>query len=268
MELAVEHDTTYTYATPLRYSIQYLRLRPHQSAQQSVRQWTVKGPEPLSQFRDGFGNDVEVLSLTKPHQSFTVSVRGRVTTTATGGPSDEDETLPPAVFLRATHLTAPNAALVDLARGGAKGAAGIDVVERLVERVCGAVAYRGGVTGSATTAAEALSTGAGVCQDLSQVLICCSRELGMPARYISGYYWADPNGIDYEANHAWAEVYVPERGWIAFDPANKQRVNDTYVRLACGLDYLDAAPVRGTRRGGSVENLTVRVRVAQAQGQQ
>ena len=61
MELAVEHDTTYAYATPLRYTIQYLRLRPHQSAQQSVRQWSVKGSEPLSQFRDGFGNDVEIL---------------------------------------------------------------------------------------------------------------------------------------------------------------------------------------------------------------
>jgi transglutaminase-like putative cysteine protease len=268
MELAVEHDTTYTYATPARYSMQYLRLRPHQSPRQTVRHWSVKGPEALSQFRDGFGNDVEVLSVTKPHQSFTVAVRGRVSTFDDGASPDDDESLPPPVFLRSTQLTAADAAILDLAQRGAKGAR-LEAVESLIERISAAVSYCTGATLPATTAAEVLAGGGGVCQDFSHLLIACCRSRGVPARYVSGYYWADPRGSEYQANHAWTEVFVAERGWIGFDAANHKRVDDAYVRLASGLDYLDAAPVRGMRRGGGSESLTVRVRVAQAQaGQQ
>jgi transglutaminase-like putative cysteine protease len=60
---------------------------------------------------------------------------------------------------------------------------------------------------------------------------------------------------------------VPDLGWVAFDPANAICATDAHARVAIGLDYLGAAPVRGTRFGGSGETLTVAVRVDQARQQ-
>ena len=58
-----------------------------------------------------------------------------------------------------------------------------------------------------------------------------------------------------EAGHAWAEAYVENLGWVGFDPTNGMCTTDAHVRVAVGLDYLGAAPVRGTRFGGGGETL-------------
>ena len=67
-----------------------------------------------------------------------------------------------------------------------------------------------------------------------------------------------------EAGHAWAESFIGGLGWVAFDTANGICATDDHVRVAVGLDYLGAAPVRGMRYGGVGETLAVNVRVDQA----
>ena len=57
---------------------------------------------------------------------------------------------------------------------------------------------------------------------------------------------------------------MPDLGWVGFDPANGICTTDAHARVAIGLDYLGAAPVRGTRYGGGTETLSVAVRVEQA----
>jgi transglutaminase-like putative cysteine protease len=64
--------------------------------------------------------------------------------------------------------------------------------------------------------------------------------------------------------HAWAEAFVPELGWVAFDAANGLCAAEAHVRVAVGLDSLSAAPLRGTRYGGAGEVISVKVRVDQA----
>jgi transglutaminase-like putative cysteine protease len=115
-----------------------------------------------------------------------------------------------------------------------------------------------------TTAAEAFALRRGVCQDLTHLFIAAARSLGTPARYIGGYFHRADGIIRQDAGHAWAEAYVPDLGWVAFDPANGICATDAHVRVAVGLDYLGAAPVRGTRYGGGGERLAVAVHVGQA----
>ena len=67
-----------------------------------------------------------------------------------------------------------------------------------------------------------------------------------------------------EGEHAWAEAHVPGLGWVGFDPANGFCVTDQYVRVAIGLDYLGAAPVRGAHYGGGRESSAVKLQVTQA----
>ncbi len=52
---------------------------------------------------------------------------------------------------------------------------------------------------------------------------------------------------------------LPDLGWVGFDPTNGMSTTDAYLRVAVGLDYLDAAPVRGARRGGGAETMVVSV---------
>ena len=122
-------------------------------------------------------------------------------------------------------------------------------------------------THAATTAAEAFKLRRGVCQDLTHIFIAAARHLGVPARYVGGHFYRDDGVTAQEAGHAWAEAYVDRLGWVGFDPANKLCATDAHVRVAVGLDYLGAAPVRGTRFGGSGETMTVAVQVAQARQQ-
>jgi transglutaminase-like putative cysteine protease len=62
-----------------------------------------------------------------------------------------------------------------------------------------------------------------------------------------------------DAGHAWAEALIDDLGWVGFDPANGISPTDAHIRVAVGLDYLGAAPVRGTRYGGGGERLSVKV---------
>ena len=127
--------------------------------------------------------------------------------------------------------------------------------------------YVVGATHVHTSAAEALKDGEGVCQDHAHIFISAARVMGLPARYVNGYFLTDSDEPA-EAHHAWAEVWMGGLGWLGFDPANRLCPTDRYVRLACGLDSASAAPIRGTRRGGVEEALDVTVEVQQQSAQQ
>jgi len=101
-----------------------------------------------------------------------------------------------------------------------------------------------------------------VCQDHSHIFIACAREMGMPARYVSGYLMID-GATAQDAMHAWAEAHVDALGWVGFDVSNAISPDARYVRVATGLDYADASPVSGTRVGGTGERLEVRIDVVQ-----
>ena len=90
---------------------------------------------------------------------------------------------------------------------------------------------------------------------------------GLPARYVSGY--VHPGDAPHAASHAWADVWLgADRGWLSLDVTHAEHAGARHCRLAVGRDYLDAAPVRGVRRGGGYESMTVTVRVTSGQGQQ
>src|SRR5262249_25459254 len=116
----------------------------------------------------------------------------------------------------------------------------------------------------ASPAAQAVSTKRGAGRDFAHVFIAAARSLGIPARYVGGYFRCDDEVSEQEAGHAWAEAFVPELGWVAFDAANGLCATDAHVRIAVGLDELSAAPLRGTRYGGAGGGVFVNNRVEQA----
>jgi transglutaminase-like putative cysteine protease len=264
MKLQVRHQTAYRYSQPITYAIQTLRLTPRPHDGLAVNSWRVRGEgrNELPAFTDGFGNLAHCHTVNRIHDHAVITVEGEVETHDTGGAvKGVHETLPPLFFLRWTALTSVNKDIEQLAVDSAKGGKLLDRLDALMEGVRRRVDYRTGVTDTMTTAAEALAAGGGVCQDHAHLFIAAARSLGIPARYVGGYLWTGKSDQEYEASHAWAEAYADDLGWIGFDPSNRTRPTEAYIRTATGLDYWSAAPIRGVWRGEADEDLTVKVRV-------
>jgi len=268
MILSVHHVTTYRYDAPVRAVIQSHRLRPARFDGQQVIDWqvTVSGGIKGGGFRDAAGDWVQGWTVPGPVSEVTVTVAGTVETFDLAGIlRGHREKLPPAVWLRKTHATRCSPEMAELAETTAPDAAPLELAHALADRVATEIVYAPGTTHAHSTAAEALEQRAGVCQDHAQVLIGLARRRGIPARYVTGYLHADSDGQAHEASHAWAELWVPDLGWIGFDPANRSCPDDRYIRLGSGLDAADAAPIRGLARGLAAESLDVTVAVAAQQ---
>ena len=267
MRLNVHYSTTYTYAEPVRRVIQLLRVEPPSFAGQSVLDWRVDVDHDarLREGRDGYGNVTHMLYVDTPVSSLTISIAGRVLTEDKHGivqglPHD----LPPDVFLRSTPLTAPGPAIAALGAACAGKGGTIDRLHRLTQKLHAGLRFDTAATQVETSAEQAAAEGHGVCQDFAHVFIAAARLSGIPARYVSGHLFRRDGRHDQQAAHAWAEAWVEDLGWVAFDPLNGISTDDAYLRVACGLDYRDAAPIAGARSGGGDERLTVEVRVSDA----
>lgn len=273
MRIRIDHATTYAYDQAARFIIQHLRLTPRACDSQQVRHWRIETDVDarLRQSEDAFGNIVHALYTEQPTAALTVRVSGEVETTDTAGVlRGWPERLSPLVFLRETPLTACDAALAEFADGFATGAT-LERLHALMGALHGEIAFETGVTSTTHTAAEVFADRRGVCQDHAHVFIAAARRMGIPARYVSGHMARMDGVSEQEAAHAWAEAHVEGLGWVGFDPANGICQSEHHVRIASGLDYLGAAPVRGASYGGGGERLSVRLSVRdalQAQGQQ
>jgi len=269
MLLSIVHETKYLYASPANYTIQYLRLSPQSTVGQKVLNWKLDLPGPAKPFLDAYGNTAHVLVIDKPHQEIRIRARGEVEVADEPLPLPDTGPHRPELFMRSTELTTQDDALLDFTEGFRRETANsrASALETLMLAVRDKVDYKPGITHVKTSAAQAFATGSGVCQDHAHVFVSCCRQLDIPARYVSGYLApkkkpanATPGQTEM-ASHAWAEAWIDGVGWQGFDVANRVRAHGRHVRLAVGLDYLDACPVRGFHRGGSGETLGVEVRV-------
>jgi len=265
MILNVLHKTRYDFAAPVRGVIQSLRLTPAKCDSQRVLDWNIDIPGAVmgTMFRDGAGDYVCTASLRAATTEIVVTVTGRVETIDTAGIlRGHRERVPPRAYLRSTQRTLPNRAIHDLvtdALTGQDDASDLEKAHHLMNAVADVLPYRPGTTTAHTTAAEAMTEGAGVCQDHTHVLLSAAHIAGLPARYVSGYLNASEELDAHEASHAWAELFVDGLGWVGFDAANRCCPNENYIRLGSGLDATDAAPVRGLVLGDVQENLDVTV---------
>lgn len=263
MRLRVIHQTAYTYETPATRAIQTLRLTPRGHNGQFIVGWRLDIDRDcrLDAATDPFGNTVHSFTVEGPLEELTITAEGEIETTDTHGViSGQVERFPPVVFLRDTALTASDAAIRAMAQEAAAddGSSRLALLHALMEAIRGRMHFDAGRTDSGTSAIEAFALGHGVCQDFAHIFIAAARHLGIPARYVGGYMFR-AEAKEQDAGHAWAEALIDDFGWVGFDPANGISPTDAHVRVAVGLDYLGAAPVRGTRYGGSGELLAVKV---------
>jgi transglutaminase-like putative cysteine protease len=254
MRLSISHDTTYHYENQVKSSIQYLRLTPQQSERQQVLNWQLKLPRLVRAQCDPYGNILHVLTIDEPHGSIVIGASGLVEIDELRETEHEKGSALP--FLRFTRLTDPDPALREFALQQCGRRRDRSALIGLMEALHQQIAYTPGSTAVETTAAQAFVGQVGVCQDHAHAFLACARSLGIPARYVSGYLYTETS--DHLASHAWAEAWL-EGAWYSFDVTNQLARPERHLKLAVGLDYLDACPVRGVRRGGGSEQMHAQV---------
>ncbi|MDE8348382.1 MAG: transglutaminase family protein [Acidocella sp.] len=277
----LHHATIYEYAEPVLLGTHFMHLVPRARPGQIVRE-SVLDVSPIPDNRrnevDHFGNFTTTVSLTNPHKQFTVELSATIDVAQPAPPAAArtpgfEQIAAAAInradiaeFTLASALAAPNLELTAYAK--ASFPAGEPILTGLLnlnQRVFNDMTYKPGVTTTATTAAHALKSRVGVCQDYAHLMIAALRGIGLPARYVSGYLRTSPpagqikrRGAD--QSHAWVSAWIGDyAGWVDFDPTNNLLVSDEHVTLAWGRDFQDVSPLRGIILGGGRHTLRVNV---------
>jgi len=267
MRLSIRHETVYRYSMPLAYTIQQLHLTPRREPQQKVHSWQISASGQMHAYTDAYGNLCHTLTITGVHEQVAIVAQGIVDTTSPDrGRLAHEAQQSPLIFTVPTRLTEATPTVLAFAADSlpppGQPVQSQHLIE-LAEHICGAVSYQSGATIVTTTATDALQLGRGVCQDHAHLFLACCHAHGVPARYVSGYI--DPESTGHAESHAWVDAWIGEAdftGWVSIDVTHARLMTDAYCRLAIGRDYDSAAPIRGVRRGGGDETLTVRVEVA------
>jgi len=265
MRISIRHETRYDYGEPAAGVFMRLRLWPRTTNGQQVEDWRVSvNGEPVRQLTaNGYGDGESVWRAPGRVGSVAIVAEGGVATVDCAGVTRAvPGEVRPRLFLRETPLTRPDAALRALAEAARSPQGDLASLHALCVLVNEAVPWRADSTTVDTIAAEALAQRAGVCQDQTHVFIAAARALGVPTRYVVGYL-RDAERPDGEHDpHAWAESWVDGLGWVAFDCTLGHCPAEGHVRLCCGLDAADAAPIRGVMLSMAETRLSHDVQIA------
>ena len=279
IKVALEHRTSYTFDRPVRVFPHVVRLRPAPHSRTAIEAYSLR-VEPADHFvnwqQDAVGNFVYRLTFPNPTSQLTITV-GLIADLKVINPFDffiEDwaETWPSAGFTYPEPLAEdlkPYLRPVDEHGAGsgpgelvqawvsnfamAPGTRTINFLVELNRRVNSDLGYSLRMEHGVQTPDFTLRTGVGSCRDFAWLLVSILRQMGLAARFVSGYLVQlasdvkaldGPSGpaADFTDLHAWAEVYIPGAGWIGLDPTSGLFAGEGHIPLAATPSPESAAP--------------------------
>lgn len=282
MRLKVHHRTEYSYSDLVTNNSNELKLTPINTRWQSCVSSFIRvlPATRLSHYFDLNNNQVHRFEVVDPHDRLVIDSYIELLTRSRVNYADlpygfQHVNLDKCRFIDECHPFLQNSSLVEITPEAWRQALDVqgdskDVFQTayaIMEHVYSEYTYTGGVTNVSTTASEVLMRREGVCQDFAHAMVAMCRSIGIPARYVSGYFFDASRGVHArgsEASHAWVDVYIDGFGWIGLDPTNNKVVDDTYITLAIGRDYMDVAPVKGSYIGSARSLMAVTLQVEQA----
>jgi transglutaminase-like putative cysteine protease len=284
--VSVRHITIYRYSRPVVLGDHRLMLRPRDSHDLRLIKTNLilSPPASIRWIYDVFGNSVAFASFSEPSAELRIESCLELETYAVEQPSSQitpearsyqfvysaDDRIDLGRMLERQHAD-PYDRLGSWARGFVRsnptGTAAL--LADLNNGVAAQISYQSRETEGTQTPIETLSRCCGSCRDLAVLLIEAARSLGFGARVVTGYlYRASADGrsaraVGSETTHAWAEIYVPGSGWIAYDPTNGTIGGADLIRVAATRDISQAVPISGSFVGtaGNYLGMTVDVTV-------
>lgn len=275
--LSVRHRTTFDYGGPVWNSVNTLHMEPRNFPNQETISAEVKvlPKASLRRYDDLFGNIAHHFEIIRNHEKLeiesSIKVRNQVLDVSEEGKSGELEQLDYTKYhetiwqyLQESHWISMSPQIWRQALDLTNGITSIfGKASAIMGWIHSEFTYVTGITNVNTHPDEVFELKKGVCQDFSHVMIGLCRSVGVPARYASGYLYNGPRDtlIGSQASHAWCEVFLPQDGWIGFDPTNNNLADDRYVKIAIGRDYQDVPPLRGSYYGSEHCRMEVHVLV-------
>jgi transglutaminase-like putative cysteine protease len=274
--LGIVHETVVEYTGAAHASYNELRMTPLSTAGQTTLNNHVElhPRAAMWQYTDYWGTRVTSFDLQEPHSTLTIRAASTVETRLTDpagasrpqtGWAEIAERVAAgdlAEFVTGTDRTTVNAELEQEARDRTEGADPHEAADEISAWLHDTVAYVAGATGVHTNAQESWDQKSGVCQDFSHIAIAMMRAVGLPARYVSGYLFPDPDavpGVTTEGqSHAWVEYWAG--AWIGVDATNRTTPSLRHVLVGHGRDYADVLPHKGIYHGAPDSALAVSVR--------
>lgn len=300
MKYRVTHTTEFAYEATVGLCHNEARLQPHELPHQQVLASTLlidPPPHDYYERRDYFGNRTAYFSIQQPHDQLVVTATSEVQVTAPAlldsagsfpgevglfdGPDARSweavrdrlrsdrcaEVVEAFQFALDSPLIGVDELLAEYARPSfAPGRPLAEAVHDLMRRIHREFRYDPEFSTLATPLKEVMEHRSGVCQDFAHLAIGCIRAHGLAARYVSGYIETEPPPgrerlVGADASHAWFSVFLPDGGWLDFDPTNDQLPGERHITLAWGRDYADVTPLKGVVFGGGEHTLKVAVDV-------
>ncbi len=298
MKYRITHTTLYRYSQSVGLCQNEARLQPRNFWRQYCHHshFDIQpSPTDYCEWLDFFGNNVTYFAIQKPHTQLIVTaisdvmifprqsnldLLNRMTweqarnqlqeSPLQGNIQNQDlisELLDAKQYLLDSPMITVSPELANYAQSSfSSNRPLVDVVNDLMQRIYRDFTYDPSFTTIATPLSDVLSHRRGVCQDFAHLAIGCLRAYGIAARYISGYVETLPEPgqqrlVGADASHAWFSVYIPNTGWLDFDPTNNTVPLDQHITLAWGRDYADVTPLKGIAFGGGQHTLSVSVDV-------
>jgi transglutaminase-like putative cysteine protease len=282
--LHVRHTTTYRYSRPVRLGDHRLMLRPRDSHDLRLIS-TNLNLSPSASIRwmhDVFGNSIAIASFAKPATELRIESDLTLETFAVERPPFQitpeavsypfiysaDDRIDLGRMLERQYAD-PGGRLAAWARGFVRSnpTDTLALLADLNSGIAAWISYQSRDTEGTQSPLETLDRRWGSCRDFAVLLIEAARCLGFGARVVSGYLY-NPTAIGAGTTHAWADIYVPGSGWIAYDPTNRTIGGGNLIRVAVTRDIVQAAPITGSFVGtaDSYLGMTVDVSVTAAGG--
>jgi transglutaminase-like putative cysteine protease len=277
---SIRHLTRFRYKTPVSESIMETRMHPRSDASQHCLTFSLSvSPRcRVFSYRDQYGNNVQHFDIPGEHDQLVIVAEslveqhmmpelptslspdawGALDAMITEG--DYGEMLLPSTF------AVPTPALLELAQklNVVRRDDPLQLVHEVNKSVYAYFDYAKSSTRVDSPIDEAIASRRGVCQDFAHTMIALLRQVGIPARYVSGYLYRGQEDHDRstpDASHAWVEVLMPQLNWVGFDPTNDLVAHNRHIRTAVGRDYSDVPPTHGVFRGKAESELYVAVKV-------
>lgn len=251
MQFNVSHHTRYDYSCPISLGAHRLRIIPKETAQQSLTRFSLQlNPLPATEQRtyDRYGNPLLCFEFNGISPLFEVRVELEALTKPSPSPP-RDLLLPLNQELEATPylgLIEQAHALDNLVQGAFAGAGQPLIL--FLQNLSNLLAVQLGpscrIDGAPFLPSETLARGAASCRDLTWLFIAACRQVGIPARFVSGYHTRQL-GRHPGALHAWPELLIPAHGWIGYDLDRDDWSDDSFLSVAAAPDPASVTPIEG-----------------------
>lgn len=276
----IRHVTRHRYETAVSESVMEVRKKPLSNGQQRCLNFKLE-VEPgatIFSYLEDIGNTVHHFNVPQPHRELSVTAEAMVEVKKFSGlPESVDASAWDKLSVQSEDpdlldylLASPLIPFTESMRAFHRSVAPqegedpLSFLRRLNSVIASRFAYVQLSTQVDSPIDEALESEQGVCQDFAHIMVGAARLSGIPARYVSGYLFHRQGAEDRsvaDASHAWMEAYIPELGWVGFDPTNNILAEGRHIQACLGRDYKDVPPTRGVYRGNSPSELSVAVQV-------